>query len=450
MLFLLLLPLLAGAAFLSETRLVPFLRNNITFFEAGGALFILGTLLNYYKHKLSLKSHPLITIMLIWFLLATVSLIKLPPYRFPRSAFDYILLSTSQTSIFLFQFFLTLTVYNFFVRYPAHFTFFLRSFAVALAIVGVWVVVDQYTSPGNFNAVGPFKTRSHMGIYTMGGFWILLIYLFWPKITGWERIATYPIVGLLLYAIAVSMRQSIYTAFLVGIAGLVLSFFFVQGRARLSAFTFAFAIIAAGALIFFYGEQYFSQVYYFRREFLGLQSRLEEAAVISDDPTEYPGFDALQRAGVFRAFRENPILGIGWQGFYHSDYSPTGHEVHSTPFRFLAELGLPGIFSYLVYLGLLFAGALRLFLLARRTPYQLSVLMLLLGLGTSTVSHYYNRMFTDRPYWLLLIIYLVLENMLREQQPAPAEGEAEIITTSAAVNKWRPEPAGLSVIRKRW
>ena len=83
-------------------------------------------------------------------------------------------------------------------------------------------------------------------------------------------------------------------------------------------------------------------------------------------------FFILQREGVKQAFRNSPILGIGWGGFPKSRYSPTGHEVHSTPLRFLAELGAIGLGLYLAMMGILLGGSYRLFRAMRRTPYSAS------------------------------------------------------------------------------
>jgi hypothetical protein len=78
-------------------------------------------------------------------------------------------------------------------------------------------------------------------------------------------------------------------------------------------------------------------------------------------------------------------------------------------------LGVVGVLIYLALVGLNLITALRLFFAARSTPYQLSALVLLAGIVSYETSHYYNRMFTDRPYWWMLVIMLAFEYYLLAQ-----------------------------------
>ena len=259
----------------------------------------------------------------------------------------------------------------------------------------------------------------------MGAFWIVLLYRFMPGIARWERWALYPILALVLYTIAVSLRQSIYVALIAGIAGLSLGALLVRGWRRLALGVAILFILGFSAILYLVGPENLASVTLFKRELSGVGTRVEAATDFLDyDPYDDPGgpvFDALQRMGALHAFSENPVLGIGWMGFYHSRYSPTGHELHSSTLRFLAELGIVGFTLYLCFVAVLLIRAFRLVLLSRKTPYQVSAWVLFIALCTYTLSQYYNRMFTDRPYWFALVIFMAFEAIiLNEVQSKPA------------------------------
>jgi O-antigen ligase len=135
-------------------------------------------------------------------------------------------------------------------------------------------------------------------------------------------------------------------------------------------------------------------------------------------------FVALQRKGVLQAFNEHPLFGIGWGGFWESRYSPTGHEVHSTPLRFLAELGLVGVALYGTFVILLLTTTARLSALMRRSPYGASYLALAVALWSLCVSYTYNRHLTERTFWLLLAVLFTLEAFARRWQAAQRRAAA--------------------------
>ena len=162
------------------------------------------------------------------------------------------------------------------------------------------------------------------------------------------------------------------------------------------------------------GRQYTTQLEFFFNRVNMIDDRLAMASGTSDAPEEdeEDNFIVAQRLGVLRAFRDHPLIGIGWGGFADSDYSPTGHEVHSTPLRYLAELGVIGVILYGGFLSYLLFGSLKLFFLARKTPYQLSVLVLTIALWSLATSWAYNRHITERTFWLLLAVYASIETFL--------------------------------------
>ena len=395
------------AAFLSETKFIPSIKNNVGVFEVNAVVLIGAALVYYYKHRLPVRLHPIFAIMSVWLLAASLSLFQLPP--------DRLEFGVTAVIILMFQLVFTVVLHNLLSLHQTHLIFLLRCVACSLAVIGLWVLVDQMTSSGDINAAGPFRNRTHMGIYMYSAFWMVVFYLFWPGVSRGERWGLSAILALTLYAVAVSGRQSIYIAFIVGLAGLVLSFVITSGRER---FKIGRAVMLVACLvgIFFLGASpYLRQLDFFRAEAATVGEKLERATANGDSSEGAEDFVALQRAGALRAFYDHPFLGIGWGGFYRSEYSPTGDEMHSTPLRFLAELGLAGVTIYLSLMGYLLIGALRLFLRARKTSLQFPAWVLWVAFCSLSVSQYYNRMFTDRAYWLLLVAFLGFEAFLLNQ-----------------------------------
>lgn len=423
--------------FFSEAKLIPGIRNNAGFFELFGFILIVYGIFVFHLQRYKLKAHPIIFIVGLWFVVALISLTQLPAERLHWTT-KYLSLSSVQTIVFLFQCLLMLTLFNF-LRQEKVFVFFLRSMVIALTIVGVWVMWDQFIT-GSYASAGPFRSRSHMGIYCLGGFWILLVYRFWPTITQRERWLVMPAIGMIFYAIMVSLRQSVYVAFIAGLLGLAVSFVFARGKDRFNISASFLLLVPFALWLYFFGSVYFPQLSLTQRELAGLDERLQEATVDDEDPGD-ASFDSGQRAGALAAFGDHPILGLGWLGFYESAYSPTGHELHSTPFRILAELGLMGFVPYLLYLVVLIGGVIRLFWRARPTPYQLSALVLMIGMFSVTMSHWYNRMFTDRPYWMLLVVFMVFEALMGEKRREAEEaGKARRAVFKASRQNRLPIP----------
>jgi hypothetical protein len=138
--------------------------------------------------------------------------------------------------------------------------------------------------------------------------------------------------------------------------------------------------------------------------------RIRLATGSAEEVAEEDNFFLLQRQGVAMAFRDSPVLGIGWGGFPKSRFSPTGHEVHSTPLRFLAELGLVGFALYLSLLGYLLIRSVQLFLAMRASRYGPVYLSLAVALWSLSVSWVYNRHITERTFAILLVVFLAMEH----------------------------------------
>ena len=159
------------------------------------------------------------------------------------------------------------------------------------------------------------------------------------------------------------------------------------------------------------------------------------------------GFFALQRQGVRLAFITHPIVGIGWGGFAKSHYSPTGHEVHSTPLRFLAETGIVGFSLYVLFMLTLTSSVWRGFLLMRRTPFGNSYLALAVGFSSLLVSYAYNRHVTERTFWLLMGVIFAMELFSARAQAATASEEhgrrLSAVASTTGEGTTRPDLPGL-------
>lgn len=391
--FRLLLPPLVASAFLTETKLVPFLRNNVTLFEVLGGVMI-GAALLVPAVRRPLRFHPAIRAVTVLLLFATLSLVNIQPSR--------LFYGGVQVAILGFLLCFLVASENLFATYRVTPAYLLRLVTYAVLIVGPWVIWEGLHAEGDIQAVGPFRNRAHMGSYMLTALWMALAYSQWPGLRRRDRLAAYGALALALYAIAVSGRRSVYLSLFLGLATLIAGFLVVQRQRRGRALV---SIFFVGGVLFFvysYLAKFVPQAAFFRERVHLVDDRLAEAVGVSAEDATEDSFFALQKEGVRLAFAAHPLLGIGWGGFGKSQWSPTGHEVHSTPLRFVAEMGLLGIILYVVLMSLIASSAWRAFARLRYTPYAATAFTLLVGFSSLCVSYLYNRHITERTFWLLL------------------------------------------------
>lgn len=420
---------LAFSAFLTGTKLLPFLANNVGLFEflIMGLGLVLGVYL--FRNDIPIRFNWIIGILGAIAFVGLVSQLKVPPERLSITFVQGLIL-------FALLLFAVLT-YNLFVLDPDALVFFLRCLAYAGAAIGVWLFVDQFRSGGDINAAGPFRNRAHAGIYMLSGFWFMVIYLFLPNRSWIDRLLLYPPLGFALYGVAVSGRRSVYIAFIVGLIALGLGLFLLRGTARIKSMVVPLLIVVVASGLYFWGSYYFPQLRFFQARVAMVQTRVQifysAYSDLSDaDVEDSDDFITLQRKGGLQAFSEHPLLGIGYGGFFRSEYSPTGHEMHSTPLKFLAETGLVGFLLYLALMGVLVGTSVKTFLAARGGPYQISALVLLIAVAAGAVSWIYNRQMTDRTFWILLVCISGFPLLLRAGRGSEqaAAGSAVAMETS--------------------
>lgn len=397
----LLLPGLIFSAFLTEIKFIPSIGNNVGLFEVIGGLTIVGFFVSHRWDQL--RSNPIIGIFGLILLVALASQIGVPSS----------LLTTGliQVSILGFLFLFLVVFYNVFLITQIRPAYLLRWITVAAAIVGPWILRQGFLFSTDIQAVGPFRNRSHMGIYMLTSFWLALIYTLWPTSDRHKWLKT-PLclvaISLSLYAVAISGRRSVYLSLFLGLAGLVLVFVVVlkRNRARVGVAL----LISLGFLWLLYTRagDFLPRGNFFQARVGMIGSRLQSATDAFSGASE-GGFMAMQAEGIRAAFHAHPILGIGWGTFHKFDLNPSRHEVHSTPLKFLAETGVVGLALYLAMLGRLVFCSWRLALRMRGSPYAASYLVQAVAIASLSVSYLYNRHLTERTFWLLLLVFLVLE-----------------------------------------
>ncbi len=391
----LLLGALGLAAFLTQVRFIPMIKNNIGPFELVGGVLILVFGLSARTAR-PLLHPPVVRVLAGILLVGLASQINISELRATTGLVHVTILA------FLYLF--LLVTHNLIRQYGIGPDRVLIYVCQALLIVGPWIIYQGISSPEAVQEVGPFRNRAHMASYMLTAFWMSLMLAQWPGIRKRERIVAYAGIAMTLYAVAVSGRRSVYLSLFIGLAVLVIAFLVAQRGKRSSFFVAGAFALAVLALMYQYGPRYMPQLAFFQERVAMIDDRLDAALAISEDEARDQSFFALQRAGVLMAFRAHPILGIGWGGFAKSHYSPTGHEVHSTPMRFLAETGLIGVSLYVALLLVLLRSVGQSFLRAKGTPFANSFLVLGVGLSSMMISYLYNRHVTERTFWLLLVV----------------------------------------------
>jgi hypothetical protein len=414
LLFLLLLAGLGFSAFFTGATLIPSVDNNIGPFEA--IVLVLFVILFFYflRNRLLVQFHFTIAML---FLIVVVAVLSLPNLS------DRIDWGVIQFALLVYNALLVLILFNLLIQFPYLIRNLLRFVALGAFVAGIWVMYEGISLNALIGTGGPFRNRSHVGIYMVTAFWLILLYFYWPGVSKFERLAALGVIVVVLYGIAVSGRRSVYLSLFVGLGLLAISFVVLRGTER---FKLPVSVIIAGGILFLMaqiGPRYVPQLAFFGDRIALIDDRLELVVGTGDEIEDSDNFILLQREGMFAAVADHPLLGIGWGAFFESEYSPTGHEMHSTPQRFLTELGIIGFSFYLIYNIYLWVGSARLFWRSRSTQYQLPMLIFMVAIWSLSISWVYNRSVTERTYWLLIALFISVETLINTelaQQKQPA------------------------------
>ena len=345
------------SAFFTKITFIPALRNNVGPFELLG-LVVIGLFVLIESRQAPIRSHAVIRAILLMCLLAASSLTWI--------AATHTLKGLVQVLILFYLLSFLVVLYNLTLRYRISPDQIMTTVAVSVLFVGLWAA-SSGVGTGPSQTAGPFRNRAHMGVYMQTGFWLALIFSLWPTLARWKRLLGYSAVVTSLFCVATSGRRSVYISLFIGVVGMAAGLLTAHRGRRFSAFLTGTIVIVFLALLYTYADQLSPQTAFFKQRVSEVDDRVREAFASADRYQDHGSFFVLQRQGVMMAFRHSPMLGIGWGGFAASSFSPTGHEVHSMPLRFLAELGLVGLGLYLTRMGTLLAHSAKLLLRMRRT-----------------------------------------------------------------------------------
>ena len=433
------LGVLIFTAFLTQAKFIPSIRNNVGPFEVAGLLMIAVFFLS--PHTLRPLAFNATTRAALGILvISLVSQLNIPETR--RLA------GLIAVAIQVFFALFLIVLYNLLRQHRVGPQTILRWVTLALLVVGPWIIIVGLGSQEMIQEVGPFRNRAHMASYMLTAFWMALVYSQWPGLRTRSRLIAYSCVAMTLYAVAVAGRRSVYLSLIVGLAALGATFLVATRQKRWRLVVAGVFVVGIIYAMYQYGPRFLPQLEFFQTRVGMIDERLGDALAVSAEAAEEGSFFALQREGIRHAFTTHPLLGIGWGGFAKSHYSPTGHEVHSTPLRFLAETGLAGFLLYLTLMISLLRSAWLAFLWMRGTPYGNAYLVLALGFTSLLLSYAYNRHVTERTFWLLIAVIFAAElfahryhALARETMATPAEGAPEIASDPSPSRQLGATPA---------
>ena len=418
--------LVVFAAFLTQAKFIPTIDNNLGPFEVVG-MALIGAFLLSPRTRRPLILNPANRAMLAILLVAAISLLNIDADRLGAGLINL--------AIQLFLVLFLVTLFNVQSQYRVSPERILGLTALALLVVGPWIIVAGLNAQDLVQDVGPFRNRAHMASYMLTAFWIVLMYSQWPR-TGWfHRVAAYGGVAMTLYAVAVAGRRSVYLSLVIGLAALGAAVLASSHGRRVRLIVAGLFVVGLIYVMYNYGPRYLPQLGFFQDRVGMIDDRLGSALAVSEEEAAEKSFFALQREGVRHAFTAHPLLGIGWGGFAKSQYSPTGHEVHSTPLRFLAETGLVGLTLYALFMMAVLRSVWISYLAMRNTAYNNSYMVLAVGFSSLTVSYAYNRHITERTFWLLMAVIFAAELFaarVRAAQQLLAEESPPVETSSLA------------------
>jgi hypothetical protein len=410
-----LLVALAASVFVVSIDLFSLIPNRVGPFELISIVLIGAWVVFSTIHQYAFLWHPLHLVVGLIALAAFISVLQARIGAVDVWSPDRLTASLVGVVVLFYFLALLIVLYNLMMFDPANLSLLVRAITYATIPAILWVIADQFLHPQwpmPVYALGPFRfLRALMGSYMFSLFWIIMVNLFWPGRPRWDRVASVVALFLAAYAVAVAGRRSVFLAMAVGLVGIMVALPFISGkeRARILGLFGALGFI----LLSFYliGSRFVPQFFFFQHKVDELLTFVE--AKRFGQTSEEDGFLFGQHEGALQAFMDHPLLGIGWGGFYRSAYSPTGHELHGTPQKFLAELGLVGFLLYMVFMGYLFIRSGYLFLCLRKTPWRMPALLLAIALWSGPISFLYNRQMTDRAFWLLLAIFIGFEAFMR-------------------------------------
>lgn len=265
-----------------------------------------------------------------------------------------------------------------------------------------------------------FRDAAQQGCYTLVTFFMILAYATLPGIGPLKRTLCYGLATWSCMLLLFSSKRSAYVGMAVGLC--VLCYYGVRRHGlprKVVLIPFIGLALIVGAIQLSVGLEQFV---------------LGRTAIISTEQMEQNEFLQENWGGALRSFLDHKTLGIGYGGFEESNYDPTGNEIHSTPLRMLAELGLVGFLLFFLAQFLMLRTAYVIASHHPHTPWRLPGACLFSGLVAVLVSSIYHIHFRNREYWVMLAVLTVLSRLHRsalslkvdEQTRRPSEALASV------------------------
>ena len=164
--------LLAGwgfSTYFTGTKLVASVGNNIGPFESIAFLIFGFAFLYFLNNRLKIQFPFAVKVLIFIVITAVLSLPNLAD-RFSWGGIQFLLL--------VYTAMLVLVLFNVLVQFPSLFRHLLRFVVLGAFVAGVWIMLEGISTNAPIGTGGPFRNRSHVGIYMVTSFWLVLFYYF--------------------------------------------------------------------------------------------------------------------------------------------------------------------------------------------------------------------------------------------------------------------------------
>lgn len=287
--------------------------------------------------------------------------------------------------------------------------------ALMLFLLGVWEIVAlfasiphlfQFGGEGNYRIALTFRNNGQLGAYCLVTTFVIMAYSALPGISRKRQFVAYMTAGLGLLVLFFSSKRSAIMGLGVGLTAVA---YYAGQRNRISR---KLVLLPLFALVIFLGAINYSEGF---RDFASWRADTLEGQIYERK------FVRTNWGGALSAFSEHPFVGVGYGGFQGSVYDETHSEVHSTPLRVLAELGILGSLPFLVFQLLQLWAGVKVTSNRPRTIWGDAGGFLVAGLIAIFVSQTYHLHYRNREYWVMLALLAVI---VRLHQRSLAMGRA--------------------------
>lgn len=273
-----------------------------------------------------------------------------------------------------------------------------------------------FLSAYSFRIIGSFRNPGQLADFCLTSFFVLLAFSFVPKQHRILKVLLWILAPTLVFCALLTGRFSVFPSFAIGF--LLISFYFMaQSKKLILIWVTALILVLAG---FGVSASFNPKIYE-----LVITRNLDSASNL----LAHSGFLSEQLRVGGKIFQENSLFGIGLGRFIQSEYHEfiRGHSFHSTYIQFLAETGIFGMFTYLIFMGYFLMLAYKNLRASWQTSWRDFHAILLFGFVSMLLSYSFNRHMKEHTFWLFIaLIYIgwrLLKNKARE---IPVSKEAKV------------------------